>query len=214
MPTQLLQKRWPWFTAAGVLALVYLATVVQVVPADPRPKGSLEDIEQLRSRKDLKVLFILIDTLRADRLSAWGYPRETSPTLDHLANGGVRFARHLAQSSWTKCSMASLWTSLYPQRTGVLRFDHVLSDEAKLPAEILREAGFRTVGLFRNGWVAPNFGFGQGFEVYHQPAHLPLTANERRKNPSLVDAASDTSAIEAFRSFLKVSASAGSCTCT
>ena len=121
-------------------------------------------------RKDLKVLFILIDTLRADRLSAWGYPRETSPMIDWLASGGVRFARQLSQSSWTKCSMASLWTSLYPQRSGVLRFDEVLSSEAKLPAEILREAGFRTVGLFRNGWVAPNFGFSQGFEVYHQPA--------------------------------------------
>ena len=126
--------------------------------------------------------------------------------IDLLASSGVRFARHLSQSSWTKCSMASLWTSLYPQRTGVLRFDHVLSSEAKLPAEILREAGFRTVGLFRNGWVAPNFGFEQGFEVYHQPAQLPLAPNERRQNPSLQDLASDASAIEAFRSFLSVSA--------
>ena len=168
--------------------------------------GSIEDIERLSERKDLKVLFILIDTLRADRLSAWGYARETSPTIDWLASGGVRFARQLSQSSWTKCSMASLWTSLYPQRTGVLRFDHVLSSEAKLPAEILREAGFRTVGLFRNGWVAPNFGFSQGFEVYHQPAPVPLAPNERRQNPSLRDPASDTSAVEAFRSFLRVSA--------
>jgi len=189
-----------------VLGLIYLATLVEIRPTNPRPLGSLDDIERLSGRKDLKVLFILIDTLRADRLGAWGYSRNTSPTIDSLASGGVRFARQLSQSSWTKCSMASLWTALYPQRDGVLRFDEVLSSEAKRPAEIFREAGFRTVGLFRNGWVAPNFGFSQGFEIYHEPRSLPLTPNERRQNPSLREPASDTSAVEAFRSFLSVSA--------
>ncbi|HXK24837.1 MAG TPA: sulfatase [Myxococcota bacterium] len=206
MSNRLLRARWPWFAAAAVLGLVYLGTLVEFKPADPRPKGSIQDIERLSQRKDLKVLFILVDMLRADRLSAWGYTRNTSPTIDWLASGGVRFARQLSQSSWTKCSMASLWTSLYPQRSGVLRFDQVLSSEAKLPAEILHDAGFRTVGLFRNGWVAANFGFSQGFEVYHQPAPLPLTPNERRGNPSMREPASDASAVEAFRSFLSVSA--------
>jgi arylsulfatase A-like enzyme len=202
----LAKARWPWFGAAVLLLAVYLATLVEVRSADPRWVGSLEDIERLGERADLNVLFILIDTLRADRLGAWGYERDTSPTIDWLAASGVRFARQLSQSSWTKCSMASLWTGLYPQRSGVLRFDHVLSPSATLPAEILREAGFRTVGLFRNGWVAGNFGFAQGFEVYHQPAPLPLEPGERRENPSLVSVGSDTSAVEGVRSFLRVSA--------
>ena len=76
------------------------------------------------------VIVYLIDTLRADRLGSWGYARDTSPTLDRLAATGVRFARHLSQSSWTKCSLASLWTGLYPARAGVTRFDHVTSSEA------------------------------------------------------------------------------------
>ena len=62
--------------------------------------------------------------------------------------------------------MASLWTGLYPVRTRVLRAYDVLSPEARLPAEVFREAGFRTAGLWRNGWIAPNFGFAQGFEIY------------------------------------------------
>ena len=70
------------------------------------------------------LVFLLIDTLRADRLGSWDYERDTSPTLDRLAATGIRFGRHLAQSSWTKCSMASLWTGLYPARSGVLRYDH------------------------------------------------------------------------------------------
>jgi arylsulfatase A-like enzyme len=50
-----------------------------------------------------------------------------------------------------------------------LRFDNVIPQEATLPAEIFKEAGYRTAGIWRNGWVAPNFGFDQGFEFYHRP---------------------------------------------
>jgi arylsulfatase A-like enzyme len=58
-------------------------------------------------------LFVLVDTLRADRLGSYGYERETSPNLDALAATGVRFAQQISQSSRTKCSMASLWNGLY-----------------------------------------------------------------------------------------------------
>ena len=205
MLRRLLGLRWPWFTAAAALVAAYLVTSIELRPADPRPVGTLAEIEELAERDDLNVLFILIDTLRADRLGAWGYERDTSPMIDWLAASGVRFGRHLSQSSWTKCSMASLWTGLYPQRTGVLRFDHRLAQEALLPAEILQDAGYRTVGIFRNGWVAANFGFDQGFEIYHQPAPLPLAPGVRRENPSLVGGGSDASAVEGVRSFLSVS---------
>ena len=49
-----------------------------------------------------------------------------------------------------------------------------------MPAEILREAGFQTVGLYRNGWVAPTFGFDQGFEVYQRPAPSKIAAAAQR----------------------------------
>jgi len=136
---------------------------------DPRPKGTSEQIESLRERDDVNILFIVIDTLRADRLSGYGYSRKTSPGLDYLADEGIRFARHRAQSSWTKNSMASMWTGLYPIRSGVIRHSDALPSEAIMPAEIFRDAGFATAGIWRNGWVAPNFGFSQGFEIYQSP---------------------------------------------
>ncbi|MBW2291551.1 MAG: sulfatase-like hydrolase/transferase, partial [Deltaproteobacteria bacterium] len=105
--------------------------------ADSRPVGSIEDVAKLRERDDLNVLFILIDTLRSDRLGSYGYSRDTSPFLDRLANTGVRFGRHLSQSSWTKASMTSLWSSVYPWRTGVTRFDHIIPEDAELAAETL-----------------------------------------------------------------------------
>jgi len=99
--------------------------------------------------------------------------------------------------------MASLWTGLYPQRTGVLRHGHALSEEARLPAEILRDAGYRTAGLWRNGWVAPNFGFDQGFETYHRPRPAPLPLSVRRDNPSIRLEGSDMDVLDGVRGFLR-----------
>jgi arylsulfatase A-like enzyme len=201
MSQKLLDQRWPWFLAAALLVGGFVLTLFKERPIDTRPLGSIEDIERLAERDDLNVMFILIDTLRAERLGAWGYERDTSPTMDWMADSGIRFARHLAQSSWTKCSMASMWTGLYPQRTRVLRYNDVVSEHAVMPAEILQDAGFRTIGLWRNGWVAPNFGFGQGFDTYHRPTMLPLDPGETRKNPSMEIGGSDEGLLEAVRAF-------------
>lgn len=173
--------------------------------ADPRPLGTVEDIEHLADRDDLNVMFILIDTLRADHLGAWGYGRDTSPTLDTLAASGVRFARQLSQSSWTKCSMASMWTSLYPTQTGVTRYDDIVTNEAVMPAERFQAAGFHTVGLYRNGWVAPTFGFEQGFDVYTRPPQRRRNPNVRAENPTISMVGTDEDTIAAGIEFLRVS---------
>lgn len=190
---------------AGALVL-YLSGIlkIEVTNDDHRPVGTIDQIAMLRERKDLNVLFILTDTLRAHRLHAYGYERETSPTFDYIAKSGVRFSRHLAQSSWTKCSMASLWTGLYPQRTGVLRAPHAAPEGAKMPAEILRDAGFRTAGLWRNGWVAPTFGFGQGFEVYERPTAKAMPRDLRAQNPNITLEGTDNDLIDAAEEFLLV----------
>ena len=207
MSKRFLEQRWPWLVAGGAIVLAFLASVVEIRDPgdwDRRPLGSVDDIEALRDRDDLNVLFVVIDTLRAERLGSYGYERDTSPRLDRLAASGVRFARHLAQSSWTKASMASLWTGLYPARTGITRFNHVVPEEARMPAEVLRDAGFQTVGLYRNGWVAPTFGFDQGFEVYKRPLKTSLPPGVRRENPTVSDAGTDESTIAAAVEFVRL----------
>ena len=194
--------------AAGIVVVAVISMFVEVrLPGDwdRRPRGSADDIARLRDRDDLNVLFLVVDTLRAERMGSYGYERDTSPFLDGLAESGVRFGRHLAQSTWTKSSMVSLWTGFYPARTGVTRYDNIIPDVARMPAEVLQEAGFQTIGLWRNGWVAPTFGFDQGFEVYQRPVSLPLPPNVRRENPTLGEKGTDESLIEVAVEFLRVS---------
>jgi arylsulfatase A-like enzyme len=192
------------FYAAAAAAMIAAAIAWQVdIRRDPRPRGRVEDIAKLRERSDLNLLFVLIDTLRADRLSSYGYPRETSPTIDALAADGIRFAHQMSQSSWTKCSMASLWTGLYPVRTGVTRSPQSIAEEARLPAEILRDAGYRTFAIWRNGWIAPSFGFAQGFEVYHSPAATPLPPALRRERPTVGVMGTDQDIVASAMEFLR-----------
>jgi len=195
--------RWPYVVAAFLAVGLFLASTVQI-STDPRPLGSAEDIEALSSRDDLNIVFLLVDTLRADRLGSYGYERDTSPVMDALAATGIRFGRHLAQSSWTKASMASLWTSLYPQRSGVTRFDSRISPDAVMPAEMLRDAGFHTAGIWRNGWVSGYFGFDQGFDTYYMPRGRPPPATVRRENPTVSSVGTDMDAVEAMQEFVRI----------
>jgi arylsulfatase A-like enzyme len=166
--------------AVLVLVAIYLVTQLEV-DLDPRPLGSRQDIAELAQRGDVNIIFILVDTLRADRLRTYGYERPTSPGIDYLAESGVRFANHRAQSSWTKASMASLWTAIHPARTKILRYPDGVADEAETAAELLQEDGFTTAGIWRNGWVAPNFGFRQGFDLYQNPFVGQAPRNLRRE---------------------------------
>ncbi len=183
MPRRLAESPWLFFSLAGLLLAVAVATQIEVRPP-ARPVGGASDLLGLRDRRDLNLVFVLVDTLRADRLGSYGYARETSPNFDALAREGVLFENVLTQSSWTKTSMASLWTATNPINHGLLHYDHVMPAEALLPAEILRDAGFRTAGLWRNGWVAPNFGFDQGFDSYVNPKAGAERARIQRANPS------------------------------
>ena len=155
----------------GLAALGVLVAIFAQLEIDfpKRPAGTPEEISLLAERDDLNLVFIVIDTLRSDRLGSYGYDRDTSPAMDAIARAGIRFDKVESQSSWTKASMASLWTGMYPRTTGVDHFAHALPQEALMPAEILKEAGFQTGGIFRNGWLMPNFGFSQGFDLYVRP---------------------------------------------
>jgi len=120
------------------------------------------------SRQIDRLFLVTLDTLRADHLGAYGYPLETSPFLDAMAEAGVLFERAYAPMSTTVPSHATLFTSLYPIQHGVTRNGQVLGAEFLTLAEVLRDRGFQTAGF-----VATESQFGpgaldQGFETFEQ----------------------------------------------
>jgi arylsulfatase A-like enzyme len=197
---------WPWVLAAILVAAIALFRWKEEKSrlVDPRPIGTADDIVALKQRTDTNVLFVLVDTLRSHHLRTYGYVRPTSPFLDFLAYQGIRFGHHMSQSSWTKCSMASLWTALNPQHSGVTRFDDLLPAEAHVAAEVFRKAGFRTAGIWRNGWVEGYFGFDQGFDLYTRAQGRGMPAEMRRRNPTLLSGGTDMDAVDAAAEFLRI----------
>ena len=110
------------------------------------------------------VILISIDTLRADALGCYGYPRPTSPNTDRMAREGVLFRDVIASSSWTLPAHVSMLTGLDPDRHGVVKFSffHPLADELETLAERLWDAGYETGGLIGGGFVSNDLGFDQG----------------------------------------------------
>ncbi len=184
MLRKILDSPWPYFALAAVLLVAGVLSQIEFERPKP-PREGPEALLDLRDRDDLNVIFILVDTLRADRLQPYGYERPTSPFLDRLASRGIVFDHVESQSSWTKASMASLWLGMYPERTGVQRFMHGVPAEAVMPAELFQEAGYRTAGIWRNGWVANNFGFDQGFDLYYRPSRNKPVNAVRKHNPGV-----------------------------
>ncbi len=112
------------------------------------------------------VLFLLIDTLRADHLSCYGYERPTSPRIDQLAAEGVLFENCISQAPHTKQSTASILTSLYPPTHRMDTLWSKLSSEAKTMPQLFHEGGWRTSLLSANSFLSPTFGFGRGVEYF------------------------------------------------
>jgi arylsulfatase A-like enzyme len=120
------------------------------------------------------LIVISVDTLRADHMSLYGYPRPTTPAIDAFAQTAVTFDH--ARAPWPKTvpSMVSMFTSRPPHATGVMfgSRDQYVSDEELLLAEIAADHGLRTAAVVSNGVLGAATNFGQGFETYTETYKL------------------------------------------
>ena len=134
------------------------------------------------------VVIVLADTLRADYLGVYGYPKETAPFLAELAERSVVFERAFSTSSWTAPSTSSLFTSLYPNQHGVIEGfmlrrnrNKRLQNQGKetivlnrrpagvvtLP-ERLKSMGYQTFGMASNPNIGDDIGFSRGFDEFRR----------------------------------------------
>jgi arylsulfatase A-like enzyme len=120
------------------------------------------------------VLFILIDTLRQDHLSIYGYDRKTSPAIDRLAMTGAVFDNHISHAGQTVPSTLSLMLSQYPVEHGVVhRFNGQFAknppyypDSFLFLSEVFQSAGYKTAAFIGNPFLNVNNRFNQGFDHF------------------------------------------------
>lgn len=121
------------------------------------------------------LVLVNIETLRADFAGFLGSPLSATPELDSLAARGIVVERAYTAAPWTRPSVASLWTGLYPGRHGADRqdLDARLSGEVRTIAMAFREGGYRTFGFVTNSNLSPVLGFGRGFDEYRYLVGAP-----------------------------------------
>ncbi len=113
------------------------------------------------------VLLITIDTLRADRISASGYPRATTPNLDRLAAEGLRFTHAETPRAKTTPAIATIFTGLYPHEHGVRELLVPIEKKIPLLSEALQKAGYATGAIVGNYVLRDRFsGLARGFDAW------------------------------------------------
>lgn len=136
--------RYPGSFFSALLVVVAAGCAVDEVPPEPAD-----------------VLLVVCDTLRADHLGCYGYPRPTSPVIDQLAGEGAIFADVTAQWPWTLPSMVSLFQGRY-----VTAYRDKMEPGVPTLPELFQNAGYRTVGIVGNCLVDESQGFDLGFDQF------------------------------------------------
>lgn len=159
--------RWVRFlswslVAAGLAALCGLGYFL----VEPFPGPAHLQAASAAGSQPPNIVFIVLDTVRADHLSAYGYQRPTTPSIDRLARRGVLFENAIAPTSWTLASHASMFTGLLPHQNGA-DWWLPLPPGPRTLAGILQSRGYQTAGFVANfNYCQKGWGIGRGFGVY------------------------------------------------
>ncbi len=144
------------------------------LPPMPKPWQAAQALPTGARRPD--VFIYLLDALRPDHMGCYGYGRPTTPALDAFATSATIYDQAYATTSWTRCSVASIFTGLAPLAHGVMYLDSDKLDAWPVTmAEALGAVGYETMFLPINGQISEYWGFTQGFRHYRTAAHAPGT---------------------------------------
>ena len=153
--------RWGRPMAAGLLALGLLPSLPPALTEALPPAAE-------KSATGPSVLLVVLDTVRRDHVSAYGYGRPTTPHFDAIAAKGVRFDRAYASSCWSVPSHAGLFTGLLSTKHGA-DFEHFFLDEGvDTLAELFAKNGWETAGFSGNPYIAHGTGLSRGFDRFDE----------------------------------------------
>lgn len=112
------------------------------------------------------IILIILDTLRADHLSCYGYKKKTSPNLDKIASEGVLYENCFSVAPWTVPSFASIFTGMYPSSHCVDIDKPFLNGAYTTLAESLRDHDYHTASVSSNAWIGSQTNFDRGFDEF------------------------------------------------
>ncbi|MEI6127443.1 MAG: sulfatase-like hydrolase/transferase, partial [Pseudomonadota bacterium] len=127
------------------------------------PQKNLSDSAQRPN-----VVWIVMDTVRADHVSCYGYKYPTSPSIDKIAAEGIVFENAYATAPWTLPSHASMFTGMYPRTHQTTNAHQFLSSSFTTIAELLHAQGYMTAGFTNNPWVSSATNLHQGFDSFFE----------------------------------------------
>lgn len=162
-----------------ILLTVFLIIVITVGLIGLIDTNDLQDFEC----DDCNVVFVSLDTLRADRLPMYGHYRNTSPNMEELASESILYKKAFTQSPHTTPSHISMFTSLYPSQHG----NDGNSKRLTMLAEAFQESGYETFGLHGGGNVRGELGFSRGFEEYRQRPEFRFYRNRDNRSQKFVE---------------------------
>ncbi len=134
------------------------------------------------------VFLIVVDTMRADRLSAYGYRGHSTPNIDRIASLGVTFTRAESVGSWTRPSMGAILTALYPAQLGFLeappdppgriygirekhpQLDYQIAPSVRTIGDLMRQAGFHTAAFVNQPILQISGVFRRGYDEFYYPS--------------------------------------------
>ncbi|MBI5410268.1 MAG: sulfatase, partial [Nitrospirae bacterium] len=154
-------KKWV-FAVSGALAACSGLVVLMTLP--PGKAESAKNRAAVGAKPN--VLFIVMDTTRADHLSCYGYNRKTSPYLDRIAGEGALFKNAVSTSGWTLPSHVSMFTGLFPLEHGTGHVTPHLPEEIETLTGLLKEQGYATLGYSNNPWVSFFTGLSRKFDDF------------------------------------------------
>jgi arylsulfatase A-like enzyme len=177
-------RRASWLQgAAGTAVLTLLGLVISARPLLDRadgtrrlpPEGYAQSAVRVPGADQRPSVFLLVlDTVRADHLSVYGYGRDTTPELTRMVrerDNAQVYTRAFANGTWTVPSHASLFTGRLPSEHGAhfaldgsVRYGFGVRDEVPTLAEVMKASGYATLGGYANHWLRSVQGLSRGFE--------------------------------------------------
>jgi arylsulfatase A-like enzyme len=189
------RSRTPAVAAVGVCLFAALSGALSGLPgAEARQGEVIGDSAASAPAAEYNVVLISIDSLRADHMSAYGYPRETTPAISALAAEGVLFEQCRSTTSWTLPAHMSMLTGRSLLGHGVITDDRRLGADVPTLAEQFKAAGYATGAVVSAPYVEARYGFARGFDDYDDETISFATNNESYRSvtgPLVVDTATD-----------------------